>query len=105
MTETTHPPGTDEFAKFVQMVNFLYEGSKSGNLPEPRCATIQCPSSSLARKLRRRLYYLREQTQGELRSRADKLGFKLNGTTVVVELMPEWQPEFKGSEAPQENKP
>lgn len=80
----------DERLKFEHMINFVW-ASRAHN--EPRCSTIDCPNQSLARKLRRRLYYLRDSSSGEVKARADKMAFRLNGKIVVVELMPEWQPQ------------
>lgn len=51
---------------------------------------FQLPTSSHARKLRRRFYYLRETLPENLKPVAERLNFKVSGRRVILELKPEW---------------
>lgn len=81
---------SDEEIKFAHMVNFIYSQVSRG---EEGCATFgPFQTNSQVRMARRRLYYLREKCTGELRQRADKLAFKINGRVIVAELLPDLTP-------------
>lgn len=54
-------------------------------------ASIRCEGPGAARRIRQRFYRLREKFEGEARSQANALIFKLNGCIIEVEKKPNYE--------------
>jgi len=83
----------EEHLRFVNMVQTLICG-------KAREAQISCPGPGAARKLRRRMYHMRDLLLDN--TTADKLRFRLNGCILIIELKPEWQPKLIQENQPNE---